>query len=117
VWLPSPGTLEEDPNPLEEWISDPGWPPGTSVGVVLPLAPPEAPPEEPPLPPPGPEPPLAAPSAAAVPDPLPEEPPLPPPEFECGAASWRALSRGMEYTTPAGLFAVGSVAWTAPAPA
>lgn len=51
---------------------------------------------------------------APEPEPLPDPPPLEPeprpaPACPCGAASWRAESSGIEYMTPAGLLAFGSV--------
>jgi hypothetical protein len=119
----SPGTLDEEPNPLAEWISDPGWPPATSTGgrVAEPARgvrserepldaleivadapePPEEPaPVDPPVPPPvAPVPPPVAPVEPVEPPVPPVEPPAPPaPALVgwCGAASWRAVSSGIE---------------------
>jgi hypothetical protein len=40
--LLSPGTLEDEPNPFDEWISEPGSPPGTRIAPPLALLPPAA---------------------------------------------------------------------------
>jgi hypothetical protein len=113
---------------LDEWINEPGWPPGTRTAGDLPAEPFAAVTFEPPAP--GPEP-LARETEPLVPEPEPVEPeppelepppgpgppldPEPPPGTpapwcEWGEASWRAESSGIEYIAPAGLFAFGSVA-------
>jgi hypothetical protein len=101
-----PGTADEDPNPFAEWIREPGSPPGTSTaGVARPFPWCVVAGVDPPLPdavgepPAAPEPPVPPPPA--VPPPVPPDPLPPPPPggttaWPCGAASWRALSRGIE---------------------
>jgi hypothetical protein len=122
---------------LEEWINEPGCPPGTRTAGELPAEPltavrfePLAPDREllactaePPVPEPEPVEPAPVEPAPVEPVPVDPEPPepdpppgpepppdTPPPWCECGDASWRAESSGIEYIAPAGLSAFGSVA-------
>ena len=162
----TPGMADEEPKSLDEWISDPGCPPGMrrvaprdpdrrwppapalltpeSPAPASDPAPPRppppgdpAPPRPPPPgdpapprpPPPGdpapPRPPPASdpapprpppPSDPAPPrpspplEPAPASPPGAPRACPCGAASCLAVSSGIEYITPAGELAFGSVA-------
>jgi hypothetical protein len=87
-----PGTDEDEPKPLDEWTSEPGWPPGTRTALLvlpgpLPLEGVEPPPPlavPPPVAPPPPEPVPPELGGAPVPPPppppeLPEPVPPPPP--------------------------------------
>jgi hypothetical protein len=116
--VPAPEPPGDDPPPWPELataepLPDAAEPLAPDPLADEPLAPEES--EEPPalepvppplvpFPPPVPDPP------PLVPDPPPLVPPWVLPPCPCGEASCRALSSGIEYTTPAGLFALGSVA-------